>query len=220
MILTFDDLFRQPWNGGYAPAPQINIVAVDPPEENLAEPAAPELARPQVRIANAQFEERGRKWLTIGDRYFGQQRYRQAYLRYKDAIESAPNLGEAYLRQAQSMVAAGQYESASTAMQRYLRLEDALADVPFDLGDLYAGQNAAQAAHLEALAVEAENDAGNADLLLLLGMQLHFDGQAERARPFLRQAAELFVRRDAVVAAGIERLLAEGAEAEQVGVRF
>jgi tetratricopeptide (TPR) repeat protein len=173
-----------------------------------------------VRIANAQSEERGRKWLTIGDRYFGQQRYRQAYLRYKDAFESAPNLGEAYLRQAQSMVAVGQYESASTALQRYLRLEDELADVHFDLGDLYAGQNAAQAAHLEALAVEAENDPGNADLRLLLGMQLHFDGQAERAAPFLRQAAESFARRDAVVAAGIERLLAAGAAAEQAGVRF
>ena len=219
VILSFDDLFRQPgWNdGGFAPAPRINIVAIDPPEENLAEA---ELARPQVRIANAQSEERGRKWLAIGDRYFGQQRYRLAYLRYKDAAESAPSLGEAYLRQAQAMVAAGQYESASAAFQRYLRLEDDLADVPFALGDLYAGQAAAQAAHVEALAVEAENDPGNADLLLLVGMQLHFDGQAERASPFLRQAAELFARRDAVVAAGIERLLAAGAAAEQAGVQF
>lgn len=226
VILTFDDLLassRLGWNPDFVPraAPQINVVVVEPPEVDPAEPL--EAARPRVRVANAAAEERGRKWLAIGDRYFEQQRYRQAYQRYKEAAEAAPNLAEAYLRQAQAMVAAAQYELAATAFQRYLRLDDEMADVPFALADLYVGQDAAQTAHLEALAVEAEDHPDDGDLLLLVGMQLHYGGQPERARPFLERAATLIEHRDAVVAAGIQRLMAGGvaaAEGEQVGVHF
>lgn len=167
---------------------------------------------PKVREANAAALARAWRWIDLGDKYFGKQEYRQAYQRYKEAAKSAPGLVEVYLRQGQAMVASGQYALAAPSFRRALKLDADLAQARFQLADLYGGNRLAQKAHLEALAAAAEKDPASGDLLLLVGAQLFFDGQTQRARPFWQQAAAMLAPADQRLSAIVSRV-ADEAEA-------
>lgn len=149
--------------------------------------------KPQRRLAPSGAEARERAWKFIdyGDKHFAQQSYRTAYERYSRAAASAPDMVEAYLRQGQSLVAVGNYELAARAYKRVIKTLPDWTEAQFRLADLY-GENAfAKGAHLEALAAAAEKDPANGDLMLILAMQLYYDGQAERSTAFFQRAAEL-----------------------------
>ncbi len=142
---------------------------------------------PRPREANAAARERARKFMEFGDTHFGKQEYRAAYERYKLAAESAPNMVETYLRQGQSLVAVGAYELAARIFKRALRLEPDWTQVNFCLNDVYGKNRFAKTAHLESLAAEAEKNPADADLMLLLGTELLYDGQAKRSVAFFQR---------------------------------
>ena len=60
-----------------------------------------------------------------------------------------------------------------------------LGQVGLILKELYGADNMTKNAHRDALAEAAEANPNDADLLFLLGVHLHFDGQADRARKIL-----------------------------------
>ena len=144
--------------------------------------------QPKVRISNAEARDRAWRFINIGDDYFDKQQYRQAYHRYREAAEAAPDVLDAYLRQGQAMLAAGQYEIAATAFKRALKIEPRWPQSKFRLDDIYGGQRISKTAHLEALADAADKEPQDGNLVLLVGLHLHFDGQPERARLFLQRA--------------------------------
>jgi tetratricopeptide (TPR) repeat protein len=152
---------------------------------------AAEVKKPVERVVNA--ETRGLAWrfITFGDAHFANNKFSEAYQRYRKAAEIVPELAEAHFRQGFALIGAGRFDAAAKAFRRGLAIEPAWPRSGFRLGDLYVGNPAAKAVHLEALADAAEKDGNNADLLFLLGVFLHFDGQRPRAVPFFERAEQL-----------------------------
>ena len=131
------------------------------------------------------------KFIGFGDAHFHAQRYGDAYQRYRAAVEIAPGQAEAYFHQAFALVALGRYDQAAKMLKRGLALDPAWPKSGFKVADLYGRNALAKNAHVDAMAQAANLDPSNADLLFLLGVWLHFDGQQERAAPFFKRAAQL-----------------------------
>jgi hypothetical protein len=165
------------------PAP----AAVDPPAPR---PAPSDLPKAKVRATSAAWKARAGKFIGYGDTNFGKQSYLAAVERYKTAAQMAPDVAEPYLRQGFAFVAMGNYPSAARAFRRGLAIRSDWTDTPFRLDEIYDDQ-IAKTAHLETLAKAVETNPLDADLLMLLGLQIFFDGQPQRAEVFFARAAQL-----------------------------
>lgn len=155
-----------------------------PPQPNLPE------KRTRQRTSSPQAVARAARMLGAGDEHFAAQRYRDANAQYRSATETA-SLTEAFFRRGQALLAMNQYELAGEAFKRGLRLGDKWPQASFGLAKLYGDNQVAKLAHLEALAAAAEDAPHDGTLLLMVGLQLYFDGQGDRAQPFFRKASEL-----------------------------
>lgn len=162
-----------------------------------ATPARTLVETPLVRTAstttasNADTLERAGRWVSIGDNHFGDQKYYEASQRYLTATATAPDDGQAHFRRGHALVALGKYEAASLAFRRGLDVDRSWSDADFRLDEIYGADRVAKEAHLEVLASSALANPRDADLMLVLGIFLHYDGQPERAEKFFRRAAEL-----------------------------
>ena len=154
----------------------------------LPAPAAPKQRKP--RVSNAETKARAGKFIGFGDTLFAKQKFREALERYKLAAQQAPDMPEIFLRQGFAAVAIAQYESAGRAFRRALKLPDWSA-VKLELKDLYGDDRIAKESHFESLAMAVQANPHDANLLFVLGMELYFDGQQERAAPFFTRAAQL-----------------------------
>jgi tetratricopeptide (TPR) repeat protein len=171
------------WIGPHiAPLPRV-----EPPEDA----AGPEKAPPNQRGTNAESVARARRFIAIGDRMFAERKYADAYENYRQAGVAAPRLADACFRQGFALVACGHYESAARAFKRGLDLDAAWPQSDFRLDLLYRDHGVDKATHLDMLATAAIAKPHDADLLFLTGISLHFDGQANRARPFFQRAGQL-----------------------------
>jgi tetratricopeptide (TPR) repeat protein len=143
------------------------------------------------RGTNAEAVALGGRFLHLGDEYFRAGRYALAYDRYRNAAQAAPRLADAYFRQGLALAALGRDEAAVREIKRGLELNPNWARSRFRLADLYGDNSKAKTAHLDAMAKAADAKGESSDLLFLIGVYLHFDGQAERAKPFFQRAAQL-----------------------------
>ncbi|MBW3597394.1 MAG: hypothetical protein KY475_08975 [Planctomycetes bacterium] len=169
-----------------APVPAAPPAVVAP-----ADPAAEALPAPKVRESNLAARERAQHFLAAGDRLFREQKHHDALQRYKTAAEAAPDVADAYFRQGFALVATNRYDLAADGFRRGLALEPSWAESLFRLDELYGDADLAKQAHLDALARAALDNPNDADLMFVLGVFLHFDGQADRARRFFVRAREL-----------------------------
>lgn len=189
--------YPQPWDFGYSWSDPYPPIATAPLPQPLV---APENVEPKLpgkpRPSNPEAVARAARYLTAGDEHFAAQRYRDANARYRTATETAPDLVEAFFRQGQALLATTQYELAGKAFKRGLRLGPKWPQASFDLADLYGANLAAKSAHMEALAAAAGDAPHDGTLWLLVGLELYFDGQRERALPFFRKAASLLADAD------------------------
>ncbi len=161
--------------------------ALLPPEQGAAVPSKPLI---KTRPLNAEALARAGRYLSAGDEHFAAQRYRDANARYRSATEAA-DLVEAFFRQGQALVATGTYELAGKAFKRGMKLSDKWPQANFSLTELYGANQVAKGAHMEALAAAAGDAPHDGTLLLLVGLELYFDGQQERSLPFFRKAEAL-----------------------------
>ncbi|HEX7378435.1 MAG TPA: hypothetical protein VF278_15055 [Pirellulales bacterium] len=180
MPLNADDLLR-----GTIPNDQPNVAVV--PRER---PDDAELPPPRLRVANEKALARARQFIEFGDASFRRQEFARAYDRYRKAAEAAPNLAEAYFRQALAQSAIGQFLPAVKTIRRGLAIDAEWSQAAFRLDQLYPNR-AAKEAHLERLALTAGEEPNNAELMFLLGIELYFDAQPARAATFLQQAVKL-----------------------------
>jgi tetratricopeptide (TPR) repeat protein len=151
----------------------------------------PEDNRSQQRATNAQSVALAQKFIGYGDALFAQGKYADANDRYRTAAESAPQLPDALFRQAFALAATGRYDLAVRAVKRGLDLDPRWPSSGFTLDELYKDNAAAKSDHLESLAAAAQKRPNDADLVFLMGVYFYFDGQAARAAPFFRVAAQL-----------------------------
>ena len=171
------------------PARDNNRVAAAGQDKGIA-PPAPQKKLPD-RGTSPQSNNLAWKFLGYGDALFGQQKYAEANDRYRKASRSAPQLADAWFRQGFAMAAIGRYDLAVGAIKRGLSLDPTWPKSEFRLNDLYGVDEMARNAHLDALAQAAEEKPTDGDLLFMVGVYLHFDGQADRARKFFQRAAEI-----------------------------
>ncbi len=143
------------------------------------------------RSTNSAAMALGRKYIGYGDENFLNQRYSEANQRYRKATLAAPALAEGYFRAGFATVALGRYEAAAQIFKRGLNVDPNWPQSPFRINDLYGANQSEKAAHLESLAKAATEDPTNGDLLFLVGVELYFDGQKDRARTFFERADQL-----------------------------
>jgi hypothetical protein len=148
-------------------------------------PAAP------VRVSNDAARARANRLLAVGDEHFHNQKYHDAYQRYKTAVATAPDMAEAYFRQGLALATIGQYEPAVKSLKRGLQLNSDWPRSQFRLETLYGPNVLAKTAHREMLAQAATDHPQEAGLLFLLAVELYFDNQMERSRPFFLRARAL-----------------------------
>ena len=194
-------------NGGYTPAfgpyaggspyftqRGMNVLApqfAQPPAQAVAPPAPSTPAPPKTRTTNAASKARAGKFLGYGDVNFGKQSYLSAAERYKTAAQAAPDVAEPYFRQGFAYVAMGKYESAARAFRRGLRVRADWSTSPFRLDQLYGADQIAKTSHVESLAKAVEANPLDAELLMVLGLEIFFDGQQPRSEVFFTRAAQL-----------------------------
>ena len=180
--------------------PNVNVIVV--PDKD----GAGDRDDAKQREVHPEVLARAWKFIGYGDNYFGAQKYSDAYQRYKKAAQTTATLADAHFRQGYALVALGRYELAAKALKRGLELDPDWARSNFRNDDLYGDNGMAKTAHLDALALAATKKPNDADLLFLLGVYLHFDGQADRAKPFFDRAAELAGDEDAHLGAFLREL--------------
>ncbi len=150
-----------------------------------------EAPAPKVRESNLASRERAAHYLSAGDELYRAQKHHEALQRYKSAAQWAPDLSETYFRQGFALIATNRHELAADAFRRGLTLDPDWPNSDFRLDALYRDAALAKQAHQDALANAALHEPENADLLFDLGVFLHFDGQADRAKKFFTRAKEL-----------------------------
>ena len=153
--------------------------------------AAKPVERPAVRISNAEQRGKAEQHLAVGDILFQEQKFHSALQRYKLAAKTAPDMAEAYWRQGHALIATANFELAGGALKRAIALDGDTTRGDFRLDELYGGAAMAKSAHLESLAGWALTRSESSEPYFLMGVQLYYDGQGERAERFFARAAEL-----------------------------
>lgn len=203
------------WNGGWSfdpywgPPPPLFLPAetlygpeavkrfmgadqVAPPSGGYGVDLGRARAVPQpARATSPQARQLAERFIEFGDNHFQAQRYASALSRYKKAAEAAPGEADALFRQGFALAALGRYDLAANALRRGLAINPDWPDAGFRIHRLYGGDRVAKQAHLDSLAQEATDHPDEADLLFLVGVVLHCDGQPGRAKPFLERALQL-----------------------------
>ena len=156
--------------------------------------------RHHLEMSSPEARARAARQIELGDEAFARQQYAQAMGRYRNAIKAAPDRGEAQFRLAQAYLATGKFAQAADAIARGLRFDPSWPESGFNVQQFYAGNEAARLAHLERLAETARDDFDNPVLLFLLGYQLYFSHEPERALPFFERAMLLADDPDPILA--------------------
>ncbi len=178
---------------------------------NKETPADIAEAAARIRKTGVAAKMKASRLMDLGDDLFHDQKHHEALQRYKSATTAAPDMPETWLRQGFALAATGRYDLAARAFRRAKAIDAEALGVKLLLDDLYGDTAVAKTAHYDSLARAALAEPDRSDLLLVLGMMLHFDGQPERAAPFFAAVSDL----DSAAAAEDE----ETDEAEDGGVR-
>lgn len=175
-----------------AARPNVNVIV---PGGGAAGPEREK--EPNLRGTGRESLDLAWRFIGFGDAHFENQKYADANQRYRKATDVAPQLADGFFRQGYALLALGRYDAAAKAFKRGLGLDAGWPKSNFRNDDLYGPNQAAKTAHLDALADAAAKQPKDGDLLFLVGLFLHFDGQQARARPFLQKAIQLAAGDDA-----------------------
>jgi tetratricopeptide (TPR) repeat protein len=167
--------------GGLA-APRVATKLVEP---------KPEEARPAVRVSNLEARRRAVKFIESGDELFRAQRYHEALQKYKSAAEAAPDVAEVYFRQGHALTATARYELAAAAFKRGAAIGPEWAESVFRLDSIYGDAEIAKTSHLENLAHAVLEKPADGDLVFVLAMFLHYDGDSSRAVRLFQRVVDL-----------------------------
>jgi tetratricopeptide (TPR) repeat protein len=173
--------------------------------------------RPNVRPSNAAARDRAWRQIELGDTEFLQREFARALEHYRSAAVAAADLGEAFFRQGHAMMALGLYEPAAKAMRRGLLFDPDWADSDFHLDDLYGDNKPVKNGKLDVLEKAAAAHLQDPALQFLAGVELFFDGQLDRAAPFLRRADTMYGPQASFLQGFLKKLPAAQAGAQNPG---
>lgn len=158
------------------PPPRVPPRAADRPTKDAVEQAA-----------------KMQKELAAGNAAFAQGNYATALRHYEQASQAQPLEALPQFHQAQALFALGQYPKAIALCQRAMKWLPNWPSAAFAPRKLYGERGTQFDQHLSQLAQAVEKNPNDGGLLFLLGYQLWFDGQPEKARVLFRRAASLTV---------------------------
>jgi hypothetical protein len=154
-------------------------------------PASKAMPTAIARSTSAEAYLRASKYLDQGDALFRAQNFHSALQKYKLAANAAPELAEAYWRQGHALIATSNFDLAASAFKRAVAIDPDARRPGFTLDKLYGTAGMAKTAHIEALADWSLANADSATPYFLMGVTLHYDGQADRAGRFFARAGEM-----------------------------
>ena len=127
--------------------------------------------------------------LALGSQYFAQGDYQQAKDSFLKAMIAQPENPQARFAYGQALFALGQYQSAAEAIRQGLALDLTWPQVEMDLRGAYGDPSefARQLGKLESYLAAHPEDA---DARFLLGYNLYFSGQKDRAREEFSKLAQ------------------------------
>ncbi len=142
----------------------------------VTRPALPSSTEAKLRSLRAQMN---------GDEHLRRQSWLNAYAEYKKAVDVAGDRAEAHFRLGIALVTIQHYDTALLAFQRALHLDPQLPQSGLTLRSLYGeGSDLTINSVISRLTANAEQDIRDPNRLFLLGLMLHFHGDA-RAREIL-----------------------------------
>ncbi len=127
--------------------------------------------------------------IRLGNAAFASGAFSQALRHYEQASKENPLDGQPWFYQGQALFALGQYPKAVTAIQRGLKWHPQWPAAAFQPRALYGEKGKQFQQHLGQLAAAIEKSPNDDGLLFLLGYQLWFDGEKEKAQMVFRRAA-------------------------------
>ena len=148
---------------------------------------APRLGPPP---SNRNALSRAWRFIDYGDRQFHKGEYREALIRYRKAIAAADDLAEARFRQGLAELGRGRFARAADALRQGLARDPAWPNSEFKLADLFLDP-AEKDRVFESLAQEWKRLPNDANVIFLIGVMLHFDGNPAEARALFRRVDEL-----------------------------
>lgn len=133
--------------------------------------------------------KRAWRYIDYGDRHLREGRPREAYSRYRKAIDAAPQLADAHLRRGLAELAMGNIGRSATALREGLRLNPDWPHADFQIKDLIEPRTLDEA--VRALAERLDKLPNDADARLLAGVVLHFNGEADAAREHFQRVVKV-----------------------------
>lgn len=182
------------------PAPPIGWVQpLDVPAWKRPKAAAPSTTEAKLNSLRTQ---------QHGDRRFRQQDYRGAVARYREAVEQAPDRGEAHLRLAVALILLKRYDRATEQLRLGLRTAPDMLDEPPSLDELFGEANVlAKNDLLLRVAQWVQEEPADAHRPYVLGLLMLLDGDDA-------MAAKLFQHGNALGGEGDVLAAFLGADAE------
>jgi len=160
---------------------------------NVALPAqqADDEPEPKNRPTNARSNATAWKSIGYGDALFAKQRYAEAADRYRRAADTAPQLAEAWFRRALALTATHRYDLAVDSIKRGLKLDPKWPKLAFDGKDSLWTDAEAKNEYFATLAKLAAENPADPNILFLVGVHFHVDGQEEQARKYFNRAVRI-----------------------------
>ena len=178
-----------PQNGAQPGGPALNGADL------LAMPAQP--VQPQVieglpRVSNLEAKRKSIRLEGFADERFVQRDWGQAYARYKQALEQAPDRIEPRMKLGWTLLASGQLGGAVGEFKRVARLNPEWPAQGGSLEEVYGpGSELVRTAILQKVAAWLQEDIRDADRLFLMGVVLHFNREPDQAAQFLQMADQI-----------------------------
>jgi tetratricopeptide (TPR) repeat protein len=173
-------------SAGPAFGPQIGHNGVPPPPGDEPEPK-----KGANRSANVRSSASAWKSIGYGDAMFAKRRYAEAADRYRRASDAAPQLAEAWFRRAFALTAIHRYDLAVDYVKRGLRLDPKWPKIAFDGKDTLWTDAEAKKEYFATLAKLAADNPADSDILFLVGVHFHIDGQEVQAKKYFNRALRI-----------------------------
>lgn len=158
-------------------------VPVQPVQRSVrlfVKPTSPEQKRKSIR-SQAQADE-----------WFVKANYLQAFARYKQASSAAPDRPEPRFRMAVTLAAMREFGSAVDELKRLIRLDPGWPAHGDRLDDLFgADHSISKNVLLHKVSAWVREDVRDPDRLFLMGVLLHFNEDADKAKTFFETASLL-----------------------------
>lgn len=154
---------------------------------------AREVAKPVVQEIDWDARKKADRYIELGDNLFREQKFHDALLRYRLAVQASPDYAVAYVRHGFSLVAHRRYDEAADAFTKAFTLDRQIVASGFRIDQMYDDNLLAREAHEEALAQAVLDAPSDGKRHFVMGMWLVFSGQADRSRKFFEEARALGV---------------------------